>query len=224
MSDDGGIAERVAAVRERIAEACRTAGRSPSEVTLIAVSKGHPIAAVTEGAAAGLTDFGENFVQELEAKRAAAPDARWHFLGRIQSNKARRIAAADVIHGLEPGEGARRLAAAGTSSGTPVRALLEVDFTGRRQGVPPHEVPAALDGLRSVPGLVLEGLMTVAPFDSSEPRGWFARLRELRDIHAPDLRELSMGMSDDFPGAVEEGATMVRIGTALFGARPVKET
>ncbi len=223
MSAPGDLAARIEDVRGRIAEACRVAGRRPGEVTLIAVTKGHP-AAVVRAAAAVLDDFGENYIQDLEAKRAAAADATWHYLGRVQSNKARRIATADLVHGLEPGEGPRRLGAAGAARGEPVRALLEVDFTGRRQGVHPDELRAALDGIRSVPGLLLEGLMTVAPVDSGDPRRWFAGLRELRDTHAPDLRELSMGMSDDFPGAVEEGATMVRIGTALFGARPFKET
>jgi pyridoxal phosphate enzyme (YggS family) len=216
------LRSRIRAVRDRIAEACAASGRDPAEVTLVAVTKGHPLGAVELAARAGLEDLGENYVQELEAKREAAPAARWHYLGRVQANKASRIAAAaGVVHGLEPGHGARRLGRAALERGTAVRAFLEVDFTGARQGVAPSGVPRALEELRALPGIDLAGLMTVAPDAGPEAtRRAFAGLRELRDSHAPDLRELSMGMSGDFPVAVEEGGTIARIGTALFGARP----
>jgi PLP dependent protein len=213
----------IAAVGDRIAGACVRAERRPEEVRLIAVTKGIPVEVVASGAAAGLTEFGENYVQELERKREAAPGARWHFLGRVQSNKARRIAeGADLIHGLEPGRPAERLAAAGTARGRAVRALVEVDFTGRRVGVGPDETEGFVDGVDSMDGLEVRGLMTIAPPDV--PAGpYFARLRDLRDRIArrhPAVTELSMGMSADYEEAVEEGATMVRIGTAIFGSRP----
>lgn len=219
------LQDAAAAVRARIADACASAGRDPREVTLVAVTKGHPPALAAAAFAAGLADLGENRIEDLERKRAGAPAARWHHLGAVQSNKARRIAAAAaLVHGLEPGRGAERLAAEGRASGRPVAALLEVDFTpgAGRQGVAPKAVPGALEALRALDGLDLRGLMTVAPLDAQADaaRPFFERLRELRDRHAPDLPELSMGMSGDFPVALREGATIVRIGTALFGARP----
>ena len=219
------VADRLAAVRARLEEAVRAAARAPEEVTLIGVTKGHPADAVTEAAAAGLGDLGENYVQELERRRSLAPGVRWHHLGRVQSNKARRIAlAADVVHGVEPGRGAERLAEAALERGAPLRVLLEVDFTGRRQGVAPAGVGAAVAALRTLAGLDLIGLMTVAPPGPVDvARRSFSQLRDLRDRHAPELRELSMGMSDDFPVAIAEGATMVRIGTAIFGPRPIDE-
>jgi hypothetical protein len=223
------LSGRIEDVRRRITAACARAGRDPAGVVTVAVTKGHGVDVVALAARSGLRDLGENYVQELERKRTAAPTARWHFLGRVQSNKAARVAAADVVHGLEPGRGADRLASAARHRGRAVEGLLEVDFTARRQGVAPLDVPAALDELRALEGIRLVGLMTIAPpavpgvggaAGSDASRAWFARLRELRDRHAADLPELSMGMSGDFPVAVEEGATMVRIGTALFGARP----
>lgn len=219
------VSTRLAVVRARLEEAARAAGRNPQDVTLIAVTKGQPSGAVTEAVAAGLGDLGENHVQDLERKRPLAPGVRWHHLGRVQSNKARRIAhAAETVHGVEPGRGAERLAGAALERGTLLRILLEVDFTGRRQGVAPGEVAAAVEALRALAGLELAGLMTVAPPGPPvTARRCFAELRELRDRHAPELRELSMGMSDDFPVAIAEGATMVRIGTAIFGPRPTDE-
>lgn len=219
------VSERLAVVRGRIERAARGAGRAPEDVTVVGATKGQPAWVVAEAASAGLEDFGENYVQELELKRPAARGARWHHLGRVQSNKARRIAQlADVVHGTEPGRGAERLGAAAGEGGRLLRVLLEVDFTGRRQGVAPTEVAAAIEALRELEGLDLCGLMTVAPPVPPEAvRRCFAELRELRDRHAPDLPELSMGMSDDFPVAIAEGATMVRIGTAIFGPRPIDE-
>lgn len=217
---------RLVEVRERIAEACRNAGRRPEDVAIVAVTKGQPVGTARRAFEAGLADLGENFVADLERRREEVPEARWHFLGRVQSNKAARLAEVHLVHGLEPGRGARRLSAAAAARSRPVRALLEVDFTGRRQGVAPGEVARALDALRELPGVELVGLMSIAPEPSSEAaRRCFSELRELRERHAPELPELSMGMSGDFPVAVEEGATMVRLGTVLFGDRPTtKET
>jgi PLP dependent protein len=213
----------IAAVHDRIAAACARAGRRPEEVRVIAVTKGFPSELVAAGAAAGLTEFGENYVQELERKRGAAPRARWHFLGRVQSNKARRVVeSADLIHGLEPGRAAERVAAAAAERGRPAPVLVEVDFTGRRVGVDPDRVEAFVDRAVVMDGLEVRGLMTIAPPDAA-PGPVFARLRRLRDRIArthPGVTELSMGMSADYEEAVEEGATMVRVGTAIFGARP----
>ena len=219
------MAERLEAVQARLEEAARAADRAPEDVTLIGVTKGQPLAAVTEAVAAGLGDLGENHVQELERRRPLAPRVRWHHLGRVQSNKARRVAlVADLVHGLEPGRAAERLAAAALERGTSLRVLLEVDFTGRRQGVAPAGVGAAVEALRLLAGLDLAGLMTVAPPGPADAaRRAFSELRDLRDQHAPELPDLSMGMSDDFPVAIAEGATMVRIGTAIFGPRPIDE-
>ena len=170
---------------------------------------------------AGLKEFGENYVQELETKRPIAPDATWHFLGRVQHNKAARVIdSSDVIHTLEPGRSARRLADLAATREPSPRFLIEVDFTGARVGVSPGGLDAFADSVVES-GVDLRGLMTVAPL-GKDPRPWFARLRELgqslRKRH-PGATELSMGMSTDLEVAVEEGATMVRVGTAIFGPR-----
>jgi pyridoxal phosphate enzyme (YggS family) len=218
-----GLDRAVAAVRERIAQACTRSGRSPQEVRLIAVTKAVPPEVVRLAAAAGVTEFGENYVQELEAKRGVAPGARWHFLGRVQGNKARRIVElSDLIHGLEPGRGAERVAAMGEERGEAAPVLVEVDFTGRGVGTGPEEVRDFVASLAEREGVDVRGLMTIPP-PEQDARPFFARLRELRDEITesyPDVTELSMGMSADYEDAVEEGATMVRVGTAIFGARP----
>lgn len=220
MSD---VATAVAGVRRRIEEACRRAARDPAEVRLVAVTKTVDPARIREAAAAGVEDFGENYVQELAAKREAAPEARWHFLGRVQSNKARRVAeTADLVQTLEPGRACRRLAAAAVEAGAVLPCLVQVDFTGQRVGVGPDEASAFVDGLADAAGLDVRGLMTVPPL-GEDPRPSFERLRELRDALReahPGLAELSMGMSADYEEAVVEGATMVRVGSAIFGARP----
>jgi PLP dependent protein len=221
-----GRDEIAAAVRrtgERIEAARRRSGRGPEEVTLIAVTKGVSPEAIRIALEAGVRDFGENYAQDLVSKREAVPDARWHFIGRLQRNKvARVVAAADLVHSLERGAASRRVADAGAERGRPVECLVEVDFTEGRVGVPPDQLRRFVDEAMSQPGLSLRGLMTVPPLEG-EPRRFFARLRELleglRETH-PGLRELSMGMSADYEEAVEEGATMVRIGTAIFGPRP----
>ena len=215
------IEERLATVRARIQAACARSGRDPEDVRLIAVTKRLPEESVRAGALAGVTDFGENYVQELEAKRPAAPSATWHFLGRVQANKARRVAAAaDVVHTLEPGRSPSRLAVAAAERGEALPCLIEVDFTGRRVGVAPGEAETFVESLGSE--LEVRGLMTVAP-QGEDPRPSFLALRELRDrlrVRFPTLVELSMGMTADLDAAVEEGATMVRVGTAIFGPRP----
>jgi pyridoxal phosphate enzyme (YggS family) len=187
-------------------------------VVVIAVTKGVPPAVVAAAAASGLEDFGENYVQELEEKRKVAA-CRWHFVGRLQRNKVHRVVrAVDLIHSVEPGSAARRLA--GVAPERTVRCLVQVDFEGSRVGASPEGLERFVDEVAGP--LDVRGLMTVPPL-GQDPRPHFARLRELRDRlrgSHPDLLELSMGMSADYEDAVREGATMVRIGTAIFGPRP----
>ena len=227
------IADRVAAVRERIARAAERASRSPGEVTLVAVTKTHPEGAVRAAFAAGVRDFGENRVQEAESKVAATADLvaaglRWHLVGHLQSNKARKAAALfGVVQSVDSLELGRRLARIGAEAARPVRALVQVDLGGEETkfGLDEAHVLPALEALRGVDGIAVEGLMVLPPYrdDPDEVRPYFRRLRALRD-RARDAgllagRELSMGMSHDFEIAIEEGATMVRVGTAIFGER-----
>ncbi len=228
------IAARVSAVRERIARAAARAGRRPEEVRLLAVSKTQPPEAVREAFAAGLLDFGENRVQEAQAKIAALEDLRahgvkWHLVGHLQDNKARRaVALFDSIHSVDDQGLAGRLDQIGADLGRPVHALIEVDLAGEtsKHGLPEAELLKALEGLRERAFLSLEGLMCLPPFDEDPERSrpFFRRLRLLRDqASAGGLlrgRELSMGMSHDLEVAVEEGASVVRVGSAIFGERP----
>jgi PLP dependent protein len=226
------IADRVAAVRERIARAAERASRPPGEVTLVAVSKTHPPDAVRAAFAAGVRDFGENRVQEAEPKIAATADLgaaglRWHLVGHLQSNKARKAAALfGVIQSVDSLDLAERLARAGAETAHPVRALVQVDLAGEETkfGLPEADLLPLLEALRGMDGLRVEGLMVLPPFlDPEAVRPFFRRLRALGErAAAAGLlagRELSMGMSHDFEAAVEEGATIVRVGTAIFGER-----
>jgi pyridoxal phosphate enzyme (YggS family) len=224
------IAERVAAVRERIARAAERASRPPESVTLVAVSKTHPAEAVREAFAAGVRDFGENRVQEAEPKIAATGElgARWHLVGHLQTNKARKAAALfGLVQSIDSLELAQKLARAGEEAGRTIRGLVEVDLAGEASkfGLPEAELMPALRQLRGSAGLRLEGLMVLPPFlqDPGALRPFFRRLRELRDQALDEelvaAGELSMGMSHDFETAIEEGATLVRVGTAIFGER-----
>jgi PLP dependent protein len=227
------IAGRVLAVRERIARAAERASRAPGEVRLVAVSKTHPPEAVRAAFAAGVREFGENRVQEAEPKIAATSDLapaglRWHLVGHLQSNKARRAAALfDVVQSVDSRELGERLARIGAETGRRVRALVQVDLAGEETkfGLPEAELMPALEALRGAEGLGLEGLMLLPPWfeDKERARPYFRRLRSLRDRARAegllDGGELSMGMSHDLEIAVEEGATMVRVGTAIFGER-----
>jgi pyridoxal phosphate enzyme (YggS family) len=227
------IADRVAAVRERIARAAERSGRGPEAVTLVAVSKTFPAEAVREAFAAGCRHFGENRVQEAEAKlrpleALREQGARWHLIGHLQDNKARKAAALfDCIHSVDTGDLGTRLARLGVELSREVRALIEVDLAGeaRKHGVPAEGLRRTLEGLRGAPGLRVDGLMLMPPFeaDPERTRPYFRRLRELRDAMAAEgllaAGELSMGMSHDLDVAVEEGATLVRVGSALFGER-----
>jgi pyridoxal phosphate enzyme (YggS family) len=224
------IGEAVAAVRSRIVAACERAGRSPVEVRLVAATKSVSVDRIRAARAAGVEDFAENYAKELAAKSDLVA-ARWHFIGRLQRGSAARVADhADVIHSAEPGAALQRVARRVQVRGTtgrpiPVACLAQVDFTGTRQGVAPDEVESFLRWASGMPGIQLVGLMTLPPRtpDVEGARPWFGRLRELREgllARHPELIELSMGMSGDYEVAVEEGATMVRVGTALFGPRP----
>jgi pyridoxal phosphate enzyme (YggS family) len=235
------LADNIARVRQQIAEACREAGREPDSVQLMAVSKTHPAEAVLEAGAAGLRIFGENRVQEFAAKRealtaagvfAAAEPPSFHCIGPLQSNKAVRAAeifdAVDTVDSLRL---AQRLNQAAGAAGKTLAVNLEIKTSpeAAKHGIPPDspELAALLEHLPDLKHLRVRGLMTVPPFaaDPEEVRPYFRRLRELRDSLAAryprvPLEELSMGMSHDFPVAIEEGATVVRVGTAIFGARP----
>lgn len=227
------IAERVAVVRERIARAAARAGRRPQEVTLVAVSKTHPPQAVRQAFAAGLRDFGENRVQEAEGKIESLGDLRaaglrWHLVGHLQSNKARRaVRIFDCIHSVDGAELGGKLAKALAEAGRSLPALVQVDLghEASKSGLEESQLFGLLTALQVPPALRVVGLMTLPPFeeDPEAVRPFFRRLRELRDqALAQGLlagSELSMGMSHDLEVAVEEGATLVRVGTAVFGER-----
>jgi PLP dependent protein len=208
------VVARVAEVRDRIADAAARVGRDVAAVRLVAATKTVPVARVREVVAAGVTDVGENRAQELLEKAGAVDGARWHFLGRLQRNKVRALAPwIECWHSVDREslgiEIARRAPGA--------RVLVEVNLAEEPQkgGVAPAAVAGLVEALAGA-GLAVEGLMAVPPHDG-EARRWFASLRELGS--ALGLAELSMGMTDDFEVAVEEGATMVRVGRALFGPR-----
>jgi pyridoxal phosphate enzyme (YggS family) len=230
------IAGRVAAVRERIARAAARAGRRAEDVTLVAVSKTFPADAVREAFAAGLTDFGENKVQEAEGKIGALTDLglHWHLVGHLQSNKAKKAGMLfDLVHSLDGADLARRLAQVGAERSRPVRVLAQVDLAGEESkfGLSEPNLFPTLQALQSLEWLRVEGLMILPPYsdDPEATRPYFRRLRELRDHAAKDglLKglQLSMGMSHDLEAAVEEGATIVRVGTAIFGerAKPLRQ-
>jgi hypothetical protein len=213
-------------VRARIARAAERAGREAEAVTIVAAAKLVPPEPIRWVVGAGVTAVGENYVQELRAKRPAVPGARWHYIGTLRSGTATDVAdEADVVETVAGERAARRLAGRASRSGRTLDALIEVDFTAERAGVAPDEAPAFADLVADLDGLRLVGVMTIPPLgaDAEAARPWFARLRSLRDRirdRHPGVVETSMGMSLDYEVAVEEGATMVRIGTALFGPRP----
>jgi pyridoxal phosphate enzyme (YggS family) len=222
------VARRLSEIRAAIADAATSVGRDPAGVTLVAAAKAQPPELVRDVIELGVEAIGHNYVPELRAARDAlgARAARWHFIGTLQSGTAHQVAdLADVIETLAGERAIRRLAGRAARAGRELDALLEVDFTGRRAGSAPDRVAAAADLVAGLDGIRLRGLMTIAPPTptAEEARPWFRRLRELRDRVAerhPDVLDLSMGMSLDYQVAVQEGATMIRIGTALFGPRP----
>ncbi len=222
------IAEALAEVRARIDRAARAAGRDPAAVTLVAVSKTKPVEAIREAYAAGQRVFGENYAQELATKAEALSDLdiAWHFIGHLQSNKAKLVArAANVTHTVDSPALAKVLGRRVASEGrAPMPVLIEVNVSGEAQkhGAAASEIAEVMDAVRAEPALVLRGLMTMPPADDlALAKKTFETLVSLRQLHggAAVLPELSMGMSSDFELAIACGATLVRVGSAVFGAR-----
>jgi hypothetical protein len=223
---DSTIRDNLMRVRERIARAAARAGRDPSGITLVCVSKTKPAELVREALEAGATDFGENYVQEAAQKvPLAGPGARWHMIGHLQTNKAAR--AAELFHMIQSVDSVKlagRLGRAARERGRILDVLIEVNVVGEqtKSGAAPEEVPSVAEAVLREEGLRLLGVMGIPPFlaDPERVRPYFAALREIFETLPPaNRRVLSMGMSADFEAAIAEGSTMVRIGTAVFGAR-----
>jgi PLP dependent protein len=216
------VKENLAAVRERIVKAAEAAGRDPASVTLVAVSKTKPIEAIREAWDAGQRDFGENYAQELVQKSDVLPDARWHFIGHLQSNKAKLIASrVHMVHSVDSPSLAKEL---GKRAVKRLPVLVEVNVSGEatKAGCQPSELEALLAAIEAQPNLALSGLMTMPPpGDLAVAKATFDSLRSLRDAHGGIARlpQLSMGMTDDLDVAIACGATLVRVGTAIFGSR-----
>jgi pyridoxal phosphate enzyme (YggS family) len=227
------LAERLAEVRRRIARSASESGRQPEEIKLIAVSKTHPTPVLERAIRAGVADLGENRVQEADAKieeigRAAV---RWHLIGHLQSNKAKRaVTLFDLIHSLDSGALANRLNRLCEEEGRmslPVMIQVDLGDEQTKSGVSEQELPAVVETVMACEHLRLTGFMTLPPFfeEAERVRPFFRRLRELRALYQErgafghETGELSMGMSHDFEVAIQEGATMVRVGTAIFGER-----
>ncbi len=227
--DVQNIAQNLAVIHDRIARAAHSAGRSPDEITLVAVSKRANAERVQEAFEAGVRDFGENYVQEALPKitSAALPkEVRWHFIGHLQSNKAREVAGVfSLIQSVDSLSLAQEIGRRAFLVGRSVDVLLEVklDTSAAKFGIQPEQALETASVVLTIPGVRLCGLMGMAPFgtDPEAARPTFRTLRTLFNQLPPDARQtLSMGMSSDFEVAIQEGATMVRIGTALFGQRP----
>ncbi len=236
--DAAVLRANVARVQARIAAAAARAGRNPADVTLVAVSKTQPVEVILAAYAAGLRLFGENRVEEagpkaaeVQARLAPAPPPVWHMIGHVQSRKAADVLPwAALVHSVDSVKLATRLACS-VGEGVELPVLLEVNVAGEasKYGFHPAELPAAVEAIAALPGLRIEGLMTMAPLvtDPELARPTFRSLAQLRAELAqryPAIvwRHLSMGMTDDFEVAIEEGATLVRIGRALFGERPLE--
>jgi pyridoxal phosphate enzyme (YggS family) len=220
------IADNIARVRERIARAAERAGRDPAAITLVAVSKTVPPERVREAVAAGIRDLGENYYQEARDKLPLfGPEVRWHFIGHLQTNKAKYIAGRfALVHSIDSDELARELGKRALAAGgeQPVLVEVKLDPEAAKFGVEPDAAPDLVSRVAEIPGLRLQGLMGMAPFvdDPDRTRPYFAQLRGLFELLPIEHRQiLSMGMTSDFEIAIEEGATMVRIGTAIFGQR-----
>jgi pyridoxal phosphate enzyme (YggS family) len=228
------IAARLAEVRARIVAAARSVGRDPQTVRLVAVSKTVSLDRIREAYAAGQREFGENRVQEALQKMEGTADLQigWHLLGHLQTNKARKAASAFArIHSVDSVDLLHRIDAAADESGSAPELLIQVDVAGEASkfGVAPVDVPRLLEAASRLKAAAVVGLMVLPPMARApeDARPWFKRVCELRDawladgVPASELRELSMGMSGDFEVAIQEGATIVRVGTAIFGSRHV---
>ena len=224
------IAEKLAQVQAEIAAAAQRAGRDPEEITLVGVAKTRTVEEIKEAVAAGLQHVGENYAQELRDKQRAVGDGpTWHFVGHLQTNKAKYVVPTCVlIHSLDSVRVAEAIGKRAERIGKQQGVLVEVNASGEETkfGVQPDELESLLAQIAPLPGIEVQGLMTMPPWgtDPEEARPWFRTLRELRDDvqsrSGSELAHLSMGMTADFEVAVEEGATIVRIGTAIFGPRP----
>ncbi len=226
-----GVRERIEQVRRRIAEAAGRSGRDPNDVQLVAVTKSVAVSQIREALDAGLKVFGENRIQEAKGKVAllSSPSIQWHLVGTLQTNKSKlAVELFELIHSLDSVKLAASMDRHGAALRKQVRALIEVNLEGEsdKSGLHESELLPLLQACRAYAHLTIEGLMAIPPFhrNPQDVRPYFRRLRLLRDRAAdthPDLRlrHLSMGMSNDFEVAIEEGATLVRIGTAIFGNR-----
>ena len=233
MSCKRMVAENVKNIRRRISSACLRAGRNPDEVLLVAVTKIFSAGMVKEVVDAGINDVGENFVQELCQKKDELRDERirWHFIGHLQRNKVKEIASwIHLIHSVDSRRLAEEISKHAARAGRTMNILVEVNTSGEatKFGVAPENAPALVKELVRIPDICVSGLMTLGPFepDPEDSRQAFRTLRQLRDLLQDDgirLPHLSMGMSNDFEVAVEEGATCVRLGTAIFGIRTTPE-
>jgi len=229
-ADRSGIVSRLEGVLDRIARACARAGRDRSSVTLVGVTKAVPVSSIRAALDAGLEVLGENRLQEALPKIAELPQARWHFIGELQRNKARKVAESfELIHSVDSLRLGQTLARIGEESGRTVHSLVEVNVGGEetKAGLAPAELEGLLRALAGRPGLAIHGLMAIPPpvDDPERVRPHFRRLASLARAAAGwslpgiTMEHLSMGMTQDFEVAIEEGATLVRIGTAIFGAR-----
>lgn len=219
------ITDRLARLTSRINEACRKAGRDPSEVSLVAVTKTLSADTVQAGLSAGLTVFGENYIQEAQAKiNEINSSAVWHFIGHLQTNKAKfAVRLFDLIHSVDNIKLARELNKRAGSAGRVIPILVQINISGEesKSGVSKDQAEELIHEVLEFPHLKTRGLMTVPPFFESPDlaRPYFKALRELKEKIGPPLIDLSMGMTIDFEVAIEEGATIIRVGTAIFGPR-----
>jgi pyridoxal phosphate enzyme (YggS family) len=231
--DHSALPARLAAVRERIAGAAGRAGRDPASVRLVAVSKTFPVEYIRAAADAGHVDFGENRVQEALRKMDEIGEVpiRWHLVGHLQSNKARKVGRFDMIHSLDGAALCRAVDEAAAAAGRRIDLLVQVDLAGEptKHGAREDELPGIFEAARASRAARVVGLMLLPPEvdDPDAARPFFRQLRDVRQrlldrgVDPSMLRDLSMGMSHDFEVAIEEGATIVRVGTAIFGERPI---
>lgn len=226
------ISENIARIQERIATACARCGRDPAEITLVSVSKTFPASLVREVVASGISNVGENYVQELLQKQEELHDLpiKWHFIGHLQKNKVRQIIdRVELIHSVDSEPLAREINRRAEAIGKIVEVLMEVNTTAERSkfGVLPEETVGLIRSCQSFASISIAGLMTIGPFlpDPEGSRPMFRTLRRLSDTIRGlqqtnvSMRHLSMGMTGDFEVAIEEGATIIRVGTAMFGRR-----
>ncbi len=226
------LGDNINTVRGRIENACAKSGRTDDDVTLVAVSKKFPLSVILEAYGLGLRDFGENYAQELRDKQrdacavTAGEGIRWHFIGNLQRNKVKYVAdEACLLHAVDSMTLVAELDRRASAAGVRVRALVEINAGEKTKGgIAPEALGEFLEESLQFSSVSFEGLMMMPPYfaDSEKSRPWFAMLREMRDsvsAEYPKVRELSMGMSNDFDVAIEEGATIVRVGSAIFGER-----